>query len=76
MALSAFGGRCLDDPAIRERGTPRAQERGLKRSLYLTTSCPPTQGRTISKAEYEFIYGSDDGDRIQLADTNLVIELN
>ena len=74
--FSALAEGALDDPAIRERGLQRTQERGFKTESVPDDELPADQGPySISKAEYGSIYGPTTGDRIQLADTNLVIEL-
>lgn len=88
VQLVDFGGRrilhgfsalvegALDDPGIRERGFQRAQKRGFKTESIPDDHLPADRGPySISRAEYGSIYGPTMGDRIQLADTNLIIEL-
>lgn len=66
----------LDDPDIREQGLCHAQERGFLSECVRDDDLPTDPGPySLSRSEYASIYGPSTGDRIRLADTNLIIEI-
>lgn len=85
IGLVAFGGNrivhgfygltegSLDDPVIKERAYQRLYDYGFEDRP--GTAYEQTEELSISRARYASLYGPTVGDKLHLADTNLIIEI-
>lgn len=66
----------LDSPTTRETAFAKLAERGFKNTPVADDELPTDPGeKTLPRAEYAAIFGPTVGDRVQLADTNLIVEV-